>query len=67
MSACGMQRSRAAGDRWELDEPPCPRPVAYAVTLDLDDGLGPVTYGLCPEHTAWTRSAYSAVTEVRTA
>jgi hypothetical protein len=64
--ACGMQRSEATGDGyWQPAEPPCPQLVVYAVTLDCDDGLGPVSYGLCPEHTAWTRASWSGVTDVR--
>lgn len=63
---CRMRRSRPTDDgRWEHAEPPCSATVAYAVTIDFADGLGPVSFRLCPEHTAWARASLSGVIHVR--
>jgi len=63
---CGCQRQHHVGDGyWEPTEPRCAAMPVYEVRLATDNHDEWVS--MCPEHTAWARAHWSAVTGVRLA
>jgi hypothetical protein len=63
---CGCQRyERARVGYWEPSEDRCTEKPVYEVRVTTDYHDEWLT--MCPEHTAWARASWSAVTGVRQA